>query len=494
MEQICILAEQEIDKLREQVATLEAEKQMLENKLKEQRQKPFKKDANKVKQTSEEKQLFLFESPVKLKSPKLGAPCKHRGITRKKPTQIDKYVDVYPQKCVSCGSKNLNIYNRYTLHIEQDVEIKTKNIAYRHYSAYCHDCKKISSSIDTQEVKRGYLGSNARAIALNLRYMGLSFRKIKQIFADVFGLDITPSAILGFEQEVAEKGRPFYEHIKQEIQVSEVIGIDETGWPQNGNNHWAWCFTNRKLCYIKITNSRGSKVVQETIGEEYPGIIISDFYSAYNPVKARAKQKCLAHLLRDIKNLFDIVKNDARQKFLTPLKKLIKGGINAYQGWLNGQLSSSYLSILKGYFIKRLEDLTNIQLFEKEAEALQKRVIRHKDELFTFLEHPQIVEPTNNHTERQLRPGVIMRKITFGNKSLKGEETHSIITSIIQTARLNGKRPFDVFVQLFSNKDGISLFDLSGLKQKNDSAHSNQLLLPFAIDKKDINPNSRDPP
>jgi hypothetical protein len=71
MEQVCILAKREIDKLRKQVATLEAEKQMLENKLKEQRQKPFRKNTNKVKHAPKEEQLFLFDPPCKIEVPQI---------------------------------------------------------------------------------------------------------------------------------------------------------------------------------------------------------------------------------------------------------------------------------------------------------------------------------------------------------------------------------------------------------------------------------------
>jgi hypothetical protein len=132
--------------------------------------------------------------------------------------------------------------------------------------------------------------------------------------------------------------------------------------------------------------------------------------------------------------------------------------------------------------MKKLENLINIQVPEKETEALQKRLARHKDELFTFLDYPHIVEPTNNHAERQLRPVVIMRKITFGNKTTSGEEAYSVIISLLQTAKLNGKRPFDVLLQLFSNKNGLTLFDLTGFREGGNLPHSCQLLLPYPRD------------
>ena len=69
-----------------------------------------------------------------------------------------------------------------------------------------------------------------------------------------------------------------------------------------------------------------------------------------------------------------------------------------------------------------------------------KRLERHKNEIFTFL-YVKDIDPHNNHAEQQIRPDVIFRKITFGNRSLKGAENHSILMTILQTAKLNNMDP-----------------------------------------------------
>ncbi len=69
------------------------------------------------------------------------------------------------------------------------------------------------------------------------------------------------------------------------------------------------------------------------------------------------------------------------------------------------------------------------------------------DELFVFLDNLK-VEPTNNRAERHLRPNVVMRKITFGNRSPHGAEKHEVIMSIIETGRLHGVEPLPLFLNL----------------------------------------------
>jgi transposase len=69
-----------------------------------------------------------------------------------------------------------------------------------------------------------------------------------------------------------------------------------------------------------------------------------------------------------------------------------------------------------------------------EAARLQKRYRIHRDSLYVFLERDD-VEPTNNSSERDLRPSVIHRKVTGGFRSAWGAEASAIRTTILTTAR-----------------------------------------------------------
>ena len=60
--------------------------------------------------------------------------------------------------------------------------------------------------------------------------------------------------------------------------------------------------------------------------------------------------------------------------------------------------------------------------------------------MLTFL-YKKDIDYHNNHAERQIRPDVIFRKITYGNRSIEGAENHSVIMTILQTAKLNGIDP-----------------------------------------------------
>jgi transposase len=66
---------------------------------------------------------------------------------------------------------------------------------------------------------------------------------------------------------------------------------------------------------------------------------------------------------------------------------------------------------------------------EPNEESVRKRLHKQRDHLFTFLDHDGVAA-TNNLAERQLRPAVIARKISCGNKTPKAARTWQILTSL----------------------------------------------------------------
>ncbi len=68
---------------------------------------------------------------------------------------------------------------------------------------------------------------------------------------------------------------------------------------------------------------------------------------------------------------------------------------------------------------------------------LSKRLIKYRDELYTFIKTG--LDPTNNPAEREIRPAVLMRKTSYGNRSDRGGENQAILMSMIRTAQKQGR-------------------------------------------------------
>jgi len=440
MERIMRIAEVEIKNLREKIKSLEEEKESIQQELNQSIRKPFKPN--------------LKKDEAEKTSKKRGAPVGHPGVTRKMPVKIDEYFDVYPNKCNKCGSEEITVYPSFENHIVEDIETKVKTTCYRKHWGYCNKCKKTIYPENNKVISKSHIGPIARATGGYLRYIGIPFDKVQKIFNDLFGFEISSASLVSYDNKMGENGLPVYEQIKQLVKHSSSIHGDETGWRVDGENSWLWNFVNSEAVLYRIEKSRGSEVVKNTLGEDYQGTLISDFYSAYNDkIKAENKQKCITHLLGEIKKIEEKNKfqnGSIEQMFCGVLKSIFKEALEIWNKFRAKEKTLEELKQFKEIIAKVITELVLYPSENKDIRRLKKRLVKHNKELLTFLEHPEI-EPTNNRAERQLRPNVIMRKITFGNRSQTGARNHQVIMSVLETAKLNGINPIDVFHSLSTN-------------------------------------------
>jgi len=232
----------------------------------------------------------------------------------------------------------------------------------------------------------------------------------------------------------------WYEEITQDIQKAGVLHGDETGWRVNGKTHWLWCFTSLTATIFTVEQSRAGPVVLEFIKEYFCGVFVSDFWYAYN-VLTCAKQKCLAHLLREIKHI-EKYKDSGGDwpRFGKKLKRLIHDAIRLRKR--KSELDEQSYGHRCSRMSERLRLLFEHGWSNKEAKRLIKRLRRHQDELFTFLGNDD-VPYDNNFGERSIRGAVIMRKNSYNNRSDKGATTQSVLMSVFFTIKQRGLNPVD---------------------------------------------------
>ena len=440
MQNLCGFAEREITKLKEQVSQLTQEKKSLEEDLTRAQQAPFKKFYSKRDSSA--------DIPKKK-----GASFGHHGAFRKNPETVDEYVAVPLEKCPVCGSSNLSICKHTDEHVQQDIVIKkviTRSFVHSYY--WCSHCKKVVSGVGENEIPKAPIGPVAKAVAGFLRYQTkISYDDIQRILQNLFGLEITPGAIVGFDNKIYQKGLSLYEALKKMLPYTSSIYADETGWRKDGKPQWLWTFSNEQLVFFHIDPHRSGDVVKEHLGSDYKGILSSDFFSAYNnSINAFAKQKCNAHLLRDVKKLEEKFSEKTEViSFCSNLKKLIQDAILLHTQ--HDKLPPEKWKSSKKDIFRRFKNLYKIPISHPETETLRKRLLKHNDEILTFLKYPKVIEPTNNRAERSLRNLVIFRKITFGNRSDQGTKNVSLILTIIQTAKLKGLDPKQVLMTLLTN-------------------------------------------
>jgi hypothetical protein len=293
---------------------------------------------------------------------------------------------------------------------------------------------KLTVTVVPDAMPGAAIGHRAVVLSAFLHYfVGIPILKIITIFNIQFFFKLTAGGLLHCWQKLATTLKPWHEEIGEMIKKSGVLHADETGWRVNGKTFWLWAFTTKNGTYYVINKSRASPVVLKFFKKAFAGILVTDFWGAYNAIVCAGKQKCLAHLLGDLKK---VAKYKDKSKdwptFSKRLKRLLRDAMR-----LRGRcqtLEEGKYEQLCGCLEKRLTQLIETPWENAQACRLIKRLKRHREELFVFLYHKE-VPFDNNHAERTIRGAVVMRKNSYCNRSKTGAETQAVLMSIFQTLK-----------------------------------------------------------
>lgn len=395
-----------------------------------------------------------YLKPAKSKRKKQpGRKKGHKGVSRLKPEDIDHFKEHTLNRCPDCQTPvkdSVKAYKRYT---EDIPPIEKSEVTEHTVNGYwCPKCQKVVFAPVTEALPNAMIGLRLVVFTGWLHYLvGVSVNNIVKVLSVVCRFSISPGGLTQSWKNLSILLEPFYRAIEQKVSTSAVLNADETGWRLNGQTHWLWCFTTKNLCYYLITKSRGSPVVKDILGEIFKGILICDFWGAYNKISALAKQRCFYHLFTELKKVDKRNTSPEWNIFRKKLSRLLKDAIRL--SLKKGQIKPKDFERLKSRLYLRLDQFLNTEYESKDGKRLMKRLKRHRNELFTFLEY-EGVSPYNNHAEQQMRKPVITRKISQQNRSEQGAKTQAILMTLFRSAEIQGKNPVETLLSWA--KDSIS--------------------------------------
>ena len=243
-----------------------------------------------------------------------------------------------------------------------------------------------------------------------------------------------------------------HEELKDAVGEQSQLGSDETSLKNNGKKHWVWCITAPLFTIFHIARSRSRAILEELVGIEFAGFIHFDYFSSNCSVAWNYDMKaqyCWAHLIRDIRFL---LKHPNRQTQLWG-EALLDRARRMFSAWhRRGQMSEAGFHRSMLTHRDRFLDLVRDPPATREAKNLMERFrdIELQDgsyydksqDYFRFMFEPG-VEPTNNHTEQQIRHCVIDRRITQGTRSEAGQRYHERMWSAIATCEKQDRSFFE---------------------------------------------------
>lgn len=426
----------------ERIRVLERENAELKAKFKIAHQRQFK--ANRKNTGDSGTPKDGPDSPDK----KRGAPAGHPGWSRAKPNRIDKIIHVAaPTECPHCGKTDLSPSQQIHEHLQEDIVIapKTRATNYVHAQAFCAHCNRLVVTSGAGEIINAPIGPVAKSVAIYLRYrIGISYRKTAEVFRDLFGMSFVPASAVGFDRKATTCGTPLHDDLREKIRMSDILHADETSWRNDGVGHYVWFAGNEQLAFFQIARNRSAEVAKTIFGSNYDGILVRDRYAAYNGI-GNEWQSCLAHIItkaKEIQREHDLLpltdKDPQTEKFCEKVGALFTKACQTGQKLRWGKIPWESATEIEHRYVRMLCRIGKKPLAFKPAETLRKHLVGPDQKyLFTFLRH-RGVPPTNNHAEQSLRHLVIFRKTSFGTRSEQGMNVHSVLTSLLQTARRQG--------------------------------------------------------
>lgn len=377
---------------------------------------------------------------------KPGRKLGHPGSRRSLPTRIDKRESHQVKVCPDCGGplcRCATTRKRYTEDIPAVQPEVTEHII---HCGWCPKCEKKVEAKVPAALPGSTFGIRMLALTAWLHYaLGNTLSQIVEVFNFHLQMKVTPGGLVQMWYRLAAILHSWYEQIKEEALASSVVHADESGWRVNGKTYWLWCFANNRSSFFMIDRSRGHPALLKFFSREFGGVLVSDFWGAYNAVACALRQTCLVHLLRDLEHVEKYKSpSDHWPAFAKKLRRLLADGIRLWRR--KEELSAEAYASRRGRLLARLDALIAADWGDSQAKRLIKRLRRHRNDMFTFLDHPG-VPFENNLAERAIRPAVIIRKNSYGNRSDDGADAQAILMSVFFTLKKRGHNPVNTLYQ-----------------------------------------------
>lgn len=367
----------------------------------------------------------------------------HPGHSRPKPTRIDRREEHTLTTCPNCGGPVQPTAAKRTRVIE-DIpdDLKTETVEHTIHRSWCPCCRKPVEPTVPDALPQCTLGHRTTVFAAWLYYgLAVTISQIVAVFNHHLQVAITAGGLLQMWHRLADVFEPWYEQIHRHCLEAGVLHADETGWRVEGETWWLWCFSTSDATCYQLDRSRGHPALEKFFTEAFDGILVSDFWAAYDAI-GRYQQKCWPHLLRDLKAVQESSENDADwPNFYQRLRRVYGDAIRLVAA--RPTLTTAVYDLKLAKLQSRLTDLAATSWTNAHAQRLAKRLAKYGDDLLTFVEF-EGVPSDNNHAEREIRPAVLMRKASYGNQSEAGAATRAVLMTIFRTLKRRGHDPLKV--------------------------------------------------
>lgn len=384
-----------------------------------------------------------------------GAKLGHPGTGRRSSSaaQADRVEEIKSNGCCpQCHNTDLESLDRRERTVI-DYEIKKVTIVYQLERKRCKVCGTVVQAKAPGVLPKNLYSNKLLAHVATDHYVnGIRLGHLERQTGVNVGSLITAMHQLGrLLKDVPDK-------LIAEYRQAPVKHADETGWRLDGQNGYSWLFGTNDGAIFRFRQSRSGKVAQEVLGnEQLPGVLVVDRYNGYHKAPCHI-QYCYAHLLRDVQDLEkEFPDNEEITTFVQRAAPLLAEAMNLRS-----------LPISDDEFYRRAaktkEEIITIMNSEANHFGIQKiqNIFRENSHRLYHWANNRKVPADNNFAERELRPLVMARKISFGSHSDAGAKTRETLMTVLKTLKLrtknNVRTAFANFLDQLAENSNIDVY------------------------------------
>lgn len=375
-------------------------------------------------------------TPQEQKQKRRGAKPGHTGAGRKSfdETQADRVMQVQPETaevCPDCGGPLRDKGARKRMVIET-CPVKPQRILYHLAQKYCPRCRHTFRARAPSVLPKSLYGNQLIATSATMHYLhGIPMGRVCE------QIGIEPGGLVEVFHRLSRLLAAVPDKLIQQYRQSPVKHADETGWRTNGKNGYAWLFATDKISIFQFRDTRSAKVPQAVFGHKrLPGVVVVDRYAGYNKTPCEI-QYCYSHLLRELEDLEKEFPDAAEVRlFVSSLAPLLALAMNLR----NQPISDAEFYAKAAEVRSQIVCVVDAPAKHPGIRYIQD-IFRNNSERMYHWAEDRRVPAENNLAERDLRPTVIARKVSFGSQSDAGALTRSILMTVLHTLKKQGFDP-----------------------------------------------------
>jgi transposase len=354
----------------------------------------------------------------------------------------DQVVPLKPTACRRCGSKlSGNDSEPWRHQVWELPEIKPIVTEYQRHRLLCPCCGESTCGQLPPGVPHGQAGP--RLVALTALLMGCfkqSKRRVALFLEQVLNQPCSPGWVVKLQNQAMAALTPAYDELAAQLSTADVLGIDESPTKEGRAKSWLWTFVANSYTLFALRTTRAATVLEELLTDAFDGVVNCDRAKMYWNVGR--PQWCWAHLKRDFQALIDHPDHQVKRlgrDLMRPTKELFRHWSRCRDGTITRRGFERLMQPIR----TEIDSLLLRGVFSRNAKltGMCEPLYDHRDWLWTFLD-VEGVEPTNNASERALRPAVIWRKLSFGTQSAAGSRFVETILTVVETCHRQSRNSF----------------------------------------------------